>query len=68
MKVTIEDIINQVQLNTKCVMNNTTYEIIDIKPYSDVCNTPSYTLKIIDTETIEEKKISLNSFKNIIQI
>jgi hypothetical protein len=62
MKISIEDIINQVQLNTKCIMNNTIYEVIEIHPYSDVCSTPQYNMIAIDSETIEERKQELNRF------
>jgi hypothetical protein len=63
MKMTIENIIKIVKVGTQCIMNNTTYEVIEIKPYSDVCDTPSYTLKIIDVKTIEERKLGLINFK-----
>jgi hypothetical protein len=59
---TINDIIEIVKLGTKCILDKTTYEVIDITPYSKVCSTPQYTLKIIDLESIEERKIQLDKF------
>jgi hypothetical protein len=62
MKMTIENIIETVKVNTECLMGNTTYKVIDVQPYSKECSTPSYKLKVIDQETIEELKIEIDTF------
>jgi hypothetical protein len=60
--MTIENIIETVKIGTQCKMDNTIYEVIDIEPYSEVCNTPQYAMKVIDAETIEERKQSLERY------
>jgi len=58
----IENVIKTVKIGTQCKMGNTTYEVIGIEPYSEACDTPQYTLKVIDLETIEERKQSLDRY------
>jgi hypothetical protein len=60
--MTIEKIIKTVKTGTQCKMNSTIYEVIEIKQYSEVCSVPQYTMKVIDAETIEERKQQLSSF------
>jgi hypothetical protein len=62
MKMTIENIINTVKVGTQCIMEGTTYEVTDIRPYSEVCITPQYTLKIIDKESIERSRQGWEEF------
>jgi acyl-[acyl carrier protein]--UDP-N-acetylglucosamine O-acyltransferase len=62
MKMTIENIIETVKIGTQCIMEGTTYEVTDIRPYSSECSIPQYTLKVIDKESIERRKFENNEF------
>lgn len=54
-----KDIIKVVKVGTRCKMDNKTYEVVEIYPYSDECNSPLYRMIVIDKESIEALKQEL---------
>lgn len=54
-----KDIIKIVKIGTQCKMGNKTYEVTEIYPYSDECDSPLYKMIVIDKESIEALKQEL---------
>lgn len=55
----IKNIINSIKVGTKCKMGNRIYEVVEIYPYSDECDSPLYKMIVVDKEGIEELRKEL---------
>jgi hemerythrin superfamily protein len=47
------------KVGTRCKMDNKVFEVVEIEPYSDVCDTPLYKMIVIDDKSIETLKQEL---------